>query len=158
MRSDIASGPRMAATVTQLYRYPVKGLSAEPLDRVPLAIGRCLPQDRRFAIALGSTQFDPAHPQWAPKTNFIMLMRDEKLARLSTRFDTRSDVLTIAERGTVLLEAPLSDPEGCRAVARFFEDFLEEAVTRPLRVVQAPGHVSATRVPSRTRRPASMFL
>ena len=140
MRSDIASGPRMAATVTQLYRYPVKGLSAEPLDRVPLAIGRCLPQDRRFAIALGSTQFDPVQPQWLPKTNFIMLMRDEKLARLSTCFDAQSDLLTIAERGTVLLEAPLSDPEGCRAVARFFEDFLEEAVTRPLRVVEAPGH------------------
>ena len=52
----------MAAIITQVYRYPVKGLSAEPLDRVALAIGRCLPQDRRFALALGSTHFDPAQP------------------------------------------------------------------------------------------------
>lgn len=130
----------MAAIIRQICRYPVKGLSAEPLDRVPLAIGRCLPEDRRFAIALGSTQFDPAQPRWLAKTNFIMLMRDEKLARLSTRFDPRSDLLMIAERGIVLLEASLSTPDGRVAVARFFEDFLGEAVTRPLRVVEAPGH------------------
>jgi uncharacterized protein len=133
----------MAAIITQVYRYPVKGLSAEPLDRVALAIGRCLPQDRRFAIALGSTHFDPAQPQWLAKTNFIMLMRDEKLARLSTRFDPRSKLLTITERGIVLLEAGLSDPDGRRAVARFFEDFLGEAVARPLSVVEAPDHAFA---------------
>ena len=133
----------MAAVITKLYRYPVKGLSAEPLDRVPLAIGRCLPQDRRYAIALGSTQFDPAQPQWLAKTNFIMLMRDEKLARLSTRFDPRSELLTIAERGVALLEARLSDPDGRQVLARFFEDFLGEAATRPLRVVEAPDHAFA---------------
>jgi uncharacterized protein len=133
----------MAAIITQVYRYPVKGLSAEPLDRVAVAIGRCLPQDRRFALALGSTRFDPAQPQWLAKTNFIMLMRDEKLARLSTRFDPRNELLTITEHGIVLLEARLSDPDGRCAVARFFEDFLGEAVTRPLRVVEAPDHAFA---------------
>jgi uncharacterized protein YcbX len=133
----------MAAIITQVYRYPVKGLSAEPLDRVALAIGRCLPQDRRFAIALGSTHFDPAQPKWLVKTNFIMLMRDEKLARLSTRFDPRSELLTIAEHGIVLLVARLSDPDGRQAVARFFEDFLGEAVIRPLRVVEASDHAFA---------------
>src|SRR6516164_6583002 len=138
----------MAAIITQVYRYPVKGLSAEPLDRVALAVGRCLPQDRRFAIALGSTHLDPAHPKWLPKTNFIMLMRDEKLARLSTRFDPRGELLTIAERGIVLLEARLSDPDGRRAVARFFEDFLGEAVIRPLCVVEAPDHAFADARPN----------
>jgi uncharacterized protein len=133
----------MAAIITQVYRYPVKGLSAEPLDHVALAIGRCLPQDRRYAIALGSTHFDPTQPKWLAKTNFIMLMRDEKLARLSTRFDPRNELLTIAELGIVLLEAQLSDPDGRRAVARFFEDFLGEAVIRPLHVVEAPDHAFA---------------
>jgi hypothetical protein len=42
----------MAATVAAIYRYPVKGLSAERLDRVALTPGECLPHDRRFAIAL----------------------------------------------------------------------------------------------------------
>jgi uncharacterized protein YcbX len=81
----------MAATVSAIYRYPVKGLSPEKLDRVALLPGECLPHDRRFAIALASAPFDPEWPAWLPKTHFIMLMRDEELARLQTRFDAESD-------------------------------------------------------------------
>ena len=66
----------MTGAITEIYRYPVKGLSAEKLDRVTLTPGECLPHDRRFAIALGSTSFDPAHPEWLSKIHFIMLMRD----------------------------------------------------------------------------------
>jgi uncharacterized protein YcbX len=132
----------MTATIQQLYRYPVKGLSAERLDRIGLAVGQCLPQDRRFAIALGSTEFDPAHPQWLAKTHFIMLMRDEALARLGTSFDPASSTLTITEDGRTLLAASLNDPEGCRRITRFFENFLPEAA-RPLHVVEASGHAFA---------------
>jgi len=88
----------MVGTVTAICRYPVKGLSAERMDRVALMSGQCLPHDRRFAIALGSTRFDPQRPEWLSKIHFIMLMRDEKLARLETRFDAESGVLTPIER------------------------------------------------------------
>ena len=135
--------PDVAGTIAEIYRYPVKGLSAEELDRVVLSPGECLPHDRRFAIALGSTAFDPEHPEWLPKTHFIMLMRDEKLAQLQTRFDVESGVLSIAEGERVLLRAPMSDPEGRRLVAEFFTNFLGDAVNRPLRVVSAPGHAFA---------------
>ena len=133
----------MIATIRELYRYPVKGLSAEALDRVALAIGQCLPHDRRFAIALGTTAFDPAHPQWLAKTHFIMLMRDETLARLATRFDPQTGTLTIAEAERVLLQAPLTKPEGQREIAAFFDDFLGGAVAGPLHVVEAAGHAFA---------------
>jgi uncharacterized protein len=83
----------MTATVTAIYR-PVKGLSPEKLDQVALLPGECLPHDRRFAIALALAPFDSARPAWLAKTNFIMLMRDEELARLQTRFDVESDVLS----------------------------------------------------------------
>jgi hypothetical protein len=133
----------MTATIAAIYRYPVKGLSAERMERVALTPGECLPHDRRFAIALGSTPFDPKHPEWLSKIHFIMLMRDEKLARLQTRFDAESGVLTIAENGGVLLRERMTEPEGCRLVAEFFADFLNGAVNGPLRVVEAPGHAFA---------------
>ena len=135
--------PNMAAAITAIYRYPVKGLSAEKMDRVALTPGECLPHDRRFAIALGSTLFDPERPQWLSKTHFIMLMRDEKLAQLRTRFDAEGGVLEIAEQGQVLLRARMTEPEGCRLVAKFFANFLGDAVNGPLRVVEAPGHTFA---------------
>ena len=132
----------MATTISAIYRYPVKGLSAEKMDRVVLTQGECLPHDRRFAIALGSTVFDSQHPQWLPKTRFAMLMRDEKLALLNTRFDPESGVLIIAENGQVLLRGQLTEPQGSRLVAKFVANFLG-AADRPLRIVEAAGHAFA---------------
>jgi uncharacterized protein YcbX len=133
----------MRPTITAIYRYPVKGLSAEKMDRVALTPGECLPHDRRFAITLGSTLFDPERPEWLSKIHFIMLMRDEKLAQLRTCFDAESGVLAIAEDGRVLLRARMTEPEGCRLVADFFANFLGDALNGPLRVVAAPGHAFA---------------
>ncbi len=132
----------MTATVIAIYRYPVKGLSAERMDRVSLIPGECLPHDRRFAVALGSTRFDPQHPEWLPKIRFVMLMRDEKLARLRTRFDAENGVLAITENGRDVLRVVIIEPEGRRQVAEFLANFLSD-VDGPLRVVEAPGHAFA---------------
>lgn len=130
-------------TIAAIYRYPVKGLSAEPLDRVTLTPGDCLPQDRRFAIALPTTCFDPEHPQWLAKTHFVMLMRDEALALLHTRFDPETGELTIADETGPFLRARITDPGGARQAADFIADFLGDSVARPLRLVVAPGHAFA---------------
>ena len=133
----------MVMRVGAIYRYPVKGLSAEKMERVALVTGECLPHDRRFAIALGSTVFDSQNPEWLPKTKFVMLMRDEKLALLQTRFNAETGVLTITETGRELLRGRLTEPEGCRSVAEFCKNFLGPGVDGPLRVVEAPGHAFA---------------
>jgi uncharacterized protein YcbX len=132
-----------AATIAAIYRYPVKGLSAEKLAQVALAPGECLPHDRRFAIALAATRFDPERPEWLSKTHFVMLMRDEKLAELNTSFDARTGDLTIEHAGRVVVRACLTEPLGCRTVGEFLADFLGPAVAGPLRIVEAPGHAFA---------------
>jgi uncharacterized protein len=134
---------KKAATIAAIYRYPVKGLSAEPLARVTLAPGECLPHDRRFAIALAATRFDPERPEWLSKTHFVMLMRDEKLALLNTSFDARTCELTIEHAGCVVVRECLTEPLGSRAVSKFLADFLEPSVEGPLRIVEAPGHAFA---------------
>jgi hypothetical protein len=133
----------MAMTIAAIYRYPVKGLSAEKLQRVSLTQGQCLPHDRRFAIALASTRFDPERPQWLAKTHFVMLMRDEKLARLRTRFDAASGELSLDHPDGRTLRADLTEDQGRQAVGEFLGDFLGPGVERPLRVVEAPGHAFA---------------
>ena len=52
-----------------------------------LAAGETLPFDRAWAIENGPGRFDPAQPRHLPKINFLMLMRDERLATLRTKFD-----------------------------------------------------------------------
>jgi uncharacterized protein YcbX len=50
------------AQIASIYRYPVKGLSPEPLPRVALGVGQTLPADRRYAIENGPSGFDAAAP------------------------------------------------------------------------------------------------
>ena len=75
------------ATVRAIYRYPVKGLSPQALERARLTAGQTIPADRLYAIENGPIGFDPAAPAYFPKQRFLMLMRNERLAALRTEFD-----------------------------------------------------------------------
>ncbi|WP_204280698.1 MOSC N-terminal beta barrel domain-containing protein, partial [Serratia marcescens] len=71
----------MTARIAALYRYPVKGLSAEPLAEATLTAGGHFPGDRLFAIENGPSGFDPAAPEHQPKTKFLVLARLAALAK-----------------------------------------------------------------------------
>src|SRR6185369_9185989 len=104
---DAASPARIAG----IYRYPVKGLTPEQLNRAELKPGQTLLADRRYAIENGPSRFDPAEPKWLPKPHFLMLMRDEWLAGLRTRFDDANNVLAINRDGQNVAEANLTPPQ-----------------------------------------------
>ncbi|RMD63961.1 MAG: MOSC domain-containing protein [Alphaproteobacteria bacterium] len=131
----------MTSTVAAIYRYPVKGLNAEALSRVALAPGEGLPHDRRFALAHGASRFDPTAPQWLPKTNFLCLMRDEKLAQLSITFDAESGIVTLHRAGRRVLRADVTQPLGRTLIGQFFSDFMGPAARGTVRVVESPGHM-----------------
>ena len=127
------------ATIVNLYRYPVKGLSPEPLDRVTLEKGETSPFDRAFAIENGSADFDPAAPKHFPKIKFLMLMRDERLAKLKTRFDDATTTLHVALEGRERLAADLTTAEGLTALEGFMADYMKDELRGPPRLVFAPG-------------------
>ena len=108
------------AQVTNLYRYPVKGLSPEPLPRVALQVGQTFPADRRYAIENGTSGFDPRAPSWLPKSCFLMLMRNERLAGLQTHFEDRTNLLTIRNGGHVAAQGNLETPEGRASIEQYF--------------------------------------
>jgi uncharacterized protein YcbX len=126
------------ATVRNLYRYPVKGLSPEPLTRAELATGRYFPGDRLYAIENGPAGFDPAAPAHQPKIKFLMLMRNERMAALRTRYDDRASTLTIEENGREAVKADLSTREGRLRVEAFFRRFIPRELRGPPKVLTAP--------------------
>ena len=85
----------MPATVRALYHYPIKGLSAQPLDEVTLHPGQGFPADRVFGFARPNSGFDPENPRPLPKGKFVVLARDAGLARLNTHVDQAAGMLTI---------------------------------------------------------------
>jgi uncharacterized protein YcbX len=128
------------AQIEALYRYPVKGLSPERLSGTRLTPGQTVPGDRLYAIENGPSGFDPAAPKYLPKTQFLMLMRNERLATLETRYDDATRVLTIRGEGRELARGDLSTKEGRLAIEAFFRRFMPVELRGPPKVLQADGH------------------
>jgi uncharacterized protein YcbX len=127
------------AVVRSIYRYPVKGLSPEALPSVALAAGQPLPADRAYAIENGPSGFDPAAPRYQPKIRYLMLMRNERLATLRTRFDDGSHTLVIDHDGREAARGDLRTADGRAAIERFFSSFSTADLRGPPRVLHAPG-------------------
>lgn len=126
--------------VAGLYRYPIKGLSPQPEPSLDMVVGEGLPADRRFALALGSTSFDPAAPEPLDKGFFLMLRRDEALAALKTRYDAKSGQLSIAKPDGDVVEADLGLEAGREIIERFFHAYIGKACSGQPRLVKAEGH------------------
>jgi MOSC domain-containing protein len=131
----------MPINLARIYRYPVKGLTPEPLTRVAVAPGLGLPHDRRFALAHGVTRFDPAAPAWMPKTNFLMLMKNERLAALRTQYDERSGELTVMRDGLLAVSANIGDASGLAVIEKFFASYMGAEADGEPRLLEAPGHM-----------------
>jgi len=126
--------------VEHIYRYPVKGLTAEALEEVTLREGECLPHDRRFALAQGDAPFDPAAPGWLQKRHFGCLMANARLALLHSAFDARTGQLLIRPPEGPPLIANTRSADGRTEIAAFLTRFLGEEARGTPRFVEAPGH------------------
>lgn len=123
--------------VASLYRYPVKGLSPERLDRADLPAGGYFPGDRLFAIEHGPSGFDPAEPVHQPKIKYLMLMRNEGLARLRTRYEDASGDLVIGHEGAETRIATRA-AEGRERLSTFFKGFMPDELRGEPQLLAAP--------------------
>src|SRR3954451_205142 len=126
--------------ITGIYRYPVKGLSPEPLARVALVPGQTLPADRRYAIENGPSGFDPAAPKWMSKAYFLMLQRDEWLAGLHSRFDDASHTLTIRDGDSEAAHGDLETAAGRAAIEQFLSTRFAGRLKGPPKILSGGGH------------------
>ena len=131
----------MMLKLTHIYRYPVKGLSPESMTVTTLVPGEGLEHDRRFAIALSTTEFDPASPQWLSKTHFLMLMRNATLALLDAHFDSGTGVLTLSLHGREVASGDLTTVEGRREIETFFATYMDDKIKGTPHILEAHGHM-----------------
>jgi uncharacterized protein YcbX len=135
--------------VERIYRYPVKGLSAESLEEVELSAGETIPYDRRFALAQGDAPFDEAAPRFLPKQNFACMMKNAKVVLVRAAFDPRGRTLALFAQDHPPLSASTATPEGKAAIGEWLIRFLGEEARfgtapdgspRAPRFTEAPGH------------------
>jgi uncharacterized protein len=115
----------MRGNIRHLYHYPIKGLSAQPISTVHLQRGQGFPFDRVFGFARYDSGFDVERPQPLPKDRFLVLLKEERLAGLRTRFDPNSRWLDIKVSGNRVFEGNLATPEGVAMAVSFFSTMFD---------------------------------
>ena len=132
--------PDLPAVIQAIYRYPVKGLSAQLLSKVRLTPGQTLPADRLYAIENGPSGFDAAAPAYFPKSRFLMLMRNEQLAALRTGYDEATHTLSIHWERREAARGDLRSKQGRLAIEAFFRRFMPKDLQGPPKVLAGEGH------------------
>jgi uncharacterized protein YcbX len=116
--------------VVALYRYPVKGFTPEPVERITVLPGGRVAGDRvlnfRFADApVGATE-------WCRKYHGVVLANTPGLARLTVRFDAGAQQVSIREGERIVAEQRL-DAAGRAALAAAITDYVTGLEENPLR-------------------------
>jgi uncharacterized protein YcbX len=130
----------------RIYRYPVKGLSAEALAEVELTTGETLPHDRRFALAQGDAPFDETAPRFLPKQNFGCLMANARLALIHSAFDPSRNSLALRLPDEASETYDVGSAAGRLAVAGRLSAYLGEEARGTPRFVEVAGHAFTDQV------------
>lgn len=128
------------ATISALYRYPVKGFAPQRLDEAALRPGETIAFDREWAVENGPGRFDPRNPKTIPKISFLMLMRNERLAALGAEFDEETKTLTLLRDGKQVARGALDTITGRQILEQFLAGYMADDLRGPPRILHAPGH------------------
>lgn len=111
--------------VAALYRYPIKGMTSQPLTEVALQVGRGVPFDREIALARPNGKYRPGMDHGISKSEFYVLVAEARLAGLTTHVDPDTDHLRVHIREHCVLEANLRTAKGRAAVLDFYARVLD---------------------------------
>lgn len=110
--------------VSHIYRYPIKGLSPQPVTEIVLPAGRPFPHDRLFALARPRSPIGAQVAKWGKKGLFVMLMLDEALAQVRTHLNVETLDFTILQDNRQLLAGNLGSEAARSEVEIFFEQLV----------------------------------
>ena len=108
----------------KIFIYPIKGLSGENIDQVLLEKNQVLPGDREYGFARSHVSFDESNPVYLRKTNFLALVKEDKLAKLNTKFISKSKRLIIKVDNQIVLDEILNNEININKVEVFFQKYL----------------------------------
>ena len=107
----------------KIFIYPIKGLSGENIDQILLEKDQVLSGDREYAFARSHVSFDESNPVYLRKTNFLALVKEDKLAKLNTKFISKSKRLIIKVDKKIVLDEMLVNETNINKVEVFFQKF-----------------------------------
>ena len=127
--------------VARLYRHPIKGIGAEPLERTAITAGACLPGDRVWAVAHEAAKLADG---WSPCMNFVRGAKSPALMAVTARLEGDGVALSHPDRPDISLKP---DTEGDRLID-WVRQLCNPDRAAPARVVRAGRGMTDTPFPS----------
>ncbi|WP_170755790.1 MOSC domain-containing protein [Ruegeria lacuscaerulensis] len=122
-----------------MSRYPVKGLSSEPMQTVTLRAGEGIPGDRLFGFARYNSGFDEQNPKPLPKDRFVVLLNEAALAGIQTNFDPETQALEI-KADSKIRRFNMRTPEDRMSAANFLSSEIGLKDPAPPKFVSSSPH------------------
>ncbi|MEN8261203.1 MAG: MOSC N-terminal beta barrel domain-containing protein, partial [Pseudomonadota bacterium] len=114
--------------VAALYRYPVKGFTAESCETLTVLDEGRIAGDRVFGVRFATTE--AADDEWSKKTGMVALVNTPGLALLRLRFEEKELRLQI-NLGDAVLADQVLNPEGRAVIAAAVEEYLRSLDENP---------------------------
>ncbi|MGZ2256303.1 MOSC domain-containing protein [Roseobacter sp. A03A-229] len=121
----------MTATLTHIWRHPLKGLGSEAVDTVELDPAQAVVGDRLWALLNADADDTDA---WQPRRNFLQVASGPKLAALTAENTGHGIRLTHPDRAPLEMD-PASDGQ---ALGTWIGDLWPDNRPGPARLVKAP--------------------
>jgi len=123
----------MTATLTDIWRFPIKSHGREQLQSCTLEVGKTLPWDRHWAVAHSESTADGA--SWAPCHNFSRVAKAPNLAAISCQFDAATNQMQVRhpEREDLVFDP---DKDGARFID-WARDFIPQNRAQSARLVRS---------------------
>ena len=115
--------------VAALYRYPVKGFTAEECESLSVLDEGRIAGDRVLGVRFANSAIPG--DAWGTKHEFVALVNTPGLARLQLRFDHETQRLRIELQGEVLVDETLNNA-GRKRVAAAIEEYVLTLDENPL--------------------------
>jgi hypothetical protein len=94
--------------ITRLYRFPVKGLTPEPVERLDVRASGAIAGDRVLGFLFANAG-EEQRPGWWGKDYFLTMQNTPGLARVACRFDPDARRLTLTLDGRELASGTVDD-------------------------------------------------
>ncbi|WBU55748.1 MOSC domain-containing protein [Paracoccus sediminicola] len=137
------------ARLSQIWRYPVKAIGRQRLDRVRLERGGKLPFDRHWAVmheaALDKLDENGELTQWLPKSAFLRGAASPALQAISGGYDDGKLRLDHPDAGAITVD-PCSD-EDRAAFLKWLSPLWPEGKGAPAALVSGPAALTDTKKP-----------
>ena len=115
--------------VAALYRYPVKGFTAEKCEALSVLEGGRIAGDRVLGVRFSNSAIPG--DAWGTKHEFVALVNTPGLARLHLEFNHETLRLRINLHGAVLVDEALDDA-GRKRIASAIEEYVLKLDENPL--------------------------